>query len=328
MNFTILGAGGIGGLIGARLARAGEDVTLIARGPHLEAMREHGLRIREDGVEFTVRTRCTDSLDPIRESEVVFVTLKAHSLPALAGEISRRLASGQTLVSAQNGVPWWYFQQFQGEVPHLHLESVDPDGILARSIDPALIVACVVYPATRVLQPGLIEHVEGNRLSLGELDGAPSQRCTALSDALTRAGFKAPVQPDIRSELWLKLLGNATFNPLSALTGATLAQIVADDQSRELVRAAMEEVAAVATRLGARLPISIDRRIRAAGEVGQHRTSMLQDLEAGRPLEIEATVGAVVDLAQQLEVPAPHLATLYSATRLLDATRRPVLHTN
>lgn len=323
MRYCVLGAGGIGGLIGARLARAGEDVTLIARGRHLDAMRRRGLRIREDGAEFSVTTECTDSLDPIGEAEFVFVTLKAHSLPALATEIGSRLRGGTALVSAQNGVPWWYFQRLEGGSRPLQLESVDPGGMLARSIDPAAVVACIVYPATRVVEPGVIEHVEGDRLSLGELDGSRSERCLQLSAALSRAGFKAPVQADIRSELWVKLLGNAVFNPLSALTGATLAQIVADDGARDLARAAMEEVAAVAAGLGVRLPISVDRRIRGAGEVGEHRTSMLQDLESGRPLEVEAVVGAVVELAAQLDVPAPHLTTLYAATRLLESTRGP-----
>ena len=322
MKFTVLGAGGIGGLIGARLARAGEDVTLVARGAHLEAMRSRGLRVLEAGEEFTVRVECTDSFEPVASSDVVFVTLKAHGLPVVAANLAGRLGGGSILVSAQNGIPWWYFQRLGGEFAGLHLETVDPGGVLARSIDPSRVLGCVVYPATKIVEPGVIEHVEGNRLSLGELDGTRSERAAALSAALTAAGFKAPVQTDIRSELWVKLLGNAVFNPLSALTGATLARIVEDERTRQLARAAMEEAAAVAARLGVRLPVSVDRRIRGAGEVGEHKTSMLQDLESGRPLEIDAVVGSVVELAGKLGLPAPHLTTLYVATRLLDSVRR------
>lgn len=322
MRYAVLGAGGIGGLIGARLTRAGEQVTLVARGAHLQAMRERGLRVIEEDGEFTVHPECTDRLDAVRGADAVFVTLKAHSLPALAEELGARLGAKTSLVAAQNGLPWWYFQGLSGGFEGLHLESVDPGGVLARSIDPAAIVACVVYPATRILEPGVIEHVEGNRLSLGEPGGGRSERCLQLSAALTAAGFKAPVQPEIRTEIWVKLLGNAVFNPISALTGATLAQIVDDDDARALARAAMAEAAAVATRLGVRLPLSVDRRIRGAGEVGEHKTSMLQDLEAGRPLEVDALVGSVLELADRLDVAAPHLATLYGLTRLLDRRRR------
>lgn len=322
MKFVILGAGGIGGLIGARLARAGEDVTLIARGAHLRAMRSQGLRVIEPEGEFTVRPECTDSFDPIRESDAVLVTLKAHGLAPVAEEVGRRLTGGTVLVSAQNGLPWWYFQRLGGEFEGLRLEAVDPGGALAAAIDPASVIGCVVYPATRIVEPGVVEHVEGNRLSLGELDGSRSERCLGLSAALTKAGFKAPVQTDIRSELWVKLLGNAVLNPISALTGATLAQIVADELLRVVAHAAMEETAAVATRLGVRLPVGVDRRLRAAGEVGEHRTSMLQDLDSGRPIEIEAVCGAVVELADRLEIPAPHLKTLYANARLLDQVRR------
>jgi 2-dehydropantoate 2-reductase len=325
MTIAILGAGATGGFLGARLAGAGEPVLLIARGPHLQAMRDDGLRVIEQGDTFTVHPRCTDELAAIGEAEVVFVTLKAHALPPIAGRLAAALNPGSVLVSAQNGIPWWYFQRHGGELEGLTLETVDPGGVLARAIDPNQVMGCVVYPSTSLLRPGVVQHVEGDRFSLGELDGRSTDRCTRIAEALTKAGLKAPIQPRIREELWLKLLGNAVFNPISALTRAMLGEIAESPHAAEVVRAAMEEVEAVARRVGIEIPVSIDRRIRGAARVGAHRTSMLQDLEACRPLEIDALAGAVVELALRLDVSVPHLETLYATTRLLDETnRRPV----
>ncbi len=318
MRFAIVGAGATGGLIGARLARAGHEVTLIARGAHLEALRREGLRVVGQGEDFTVRPEATDRLEAAGSAEFVFLTLKAHSLPPMAEALGRALRPEATVVSAQNGIPWWYFQRHGGDLEGISLESVDPGGVLGRSIDPAQILACIVYPATQLASPGVVRHVEGDRLSLGELDGSRSERSLRLSEALTGAGFKAPVRGRIREELWVKLLGNAAFNPLSALTGATLAEIVWDESGRDAARGVMTEVYALAAAVGIAIPVGIERRIEAAGEVGEHKPSMLQDVEAGRPLEVEALLGALVELGARLSVEVPRLETLCAATRLLD----------
>lgn len=323
MKLAILGAGAIGGFLGARLTRAGEDVTLIARGPHLKAMREQGLRVMEAGGEYTVRPNCTDDFGPIREADAVFVTLKAHALPPVANRLAESLGENTAVVSAQNGIPWWYFQRYGGELDGINLESVDPGGVIGRAINPARVIACVVYPATDLVAPGVVRHVEGDRFSLGELDGIQTERIAALSATLSQAGLKAPIQPKIRDELWVKLLGNAVFNPMSALTRATLVEMAESPLTARVVRAAMEEVERVARRLGVEMAVTIERRIRGAARVGGHKTSMLQDLEAGRQLEIDALAGSVVELADRLSVDVPHLRTLYGCVKLLDSQRQP-----
>jgi 2-dehydropantoate 2-reductase len=321
MKFAVLGAGAIGGFLGGRLARAGEDVVLIARGAHLRAMQEHGLRVQEGDAEFTVHPACTDDWSVLKKRDAVFIALKAHSLPPVAHQLAASLGDGTTVISAQNGIPWWYFQRHGGELDGVHLETVDPGGVIGTAIDPARVVGCVVYPAADLVSPAIVRHVEGDRFSLGELDGRQSDRCLAISQALSGAGLKAPVQPRIREEVWVKLLGNAVFNPISALTRATLVDIAESAVTSQLVHAAMEEVGTVAGRLGIEIPVSIDRRIRGAARVGAHKTSMLQDVEAGRPLEVDALVGSVVEIADRVGLDVPHLRTLYSCTKLLDAQR-------
>jgi 2-dehydropantoate 2-reductase len=320
MKVAILGAGATGGFLGARLANTGADVVLIARGPHLQAMRHVGLRLIEPDGESTVQVTATDDLGVLRDVDAVFVTLKAHSLPAIAEQVAANLGAETAVVSAQNGIPWWYFQRHGGEMEGAHLEAVDPGGLVARTIDAQRVIACIVYPATTVVAPGVVRHGEGEKFSLGELDGAQTERVTELSRLLVSAGLKAPVQSRIRQELWLKLLGNAVFNPLSVLTRATLGEMAESQLVATIVRAAMEEVDTVARRLGIEIPISIDQRIRGAARVGGHKTSMLQDLEAGRPLEIDAIVGSVVELAARFELPVPHLQTLYGSVKLLAAS--------
>ena len=315
MRFAIVGAGATGGFLGAHLARAGEEVILIARGSHLAAMRERGVTIRSGEEEFTARPDCTDDLSAIGRAEVVFLTLKAHSIPAVAPAIGAALAPGACVVGAQNGIPWWYF-------PDRHLEAVDPGGVIARSIPYRRVVGCIVYPATRIVEPGLIEHVEGNRFSLGEPDGSRSERVQEIAAALAGAGLKAPIQTRIRNEIWLKLLGNATLNPISALTRATLRQIVTSPATHDLIRTLMEEVDAVARALEIEVPLSIEKRMEGAAATGDHRTSMLQDLEAGRPLEVEALLGAVVELADGAGIAVPSLRTVYGLTKLLDEVSR------
>jgi 2-dehydropantoate 2-reductase len=264
-----------------------------------------------------VRVEATDDLGAIRGADAVFVTLKAHSVPAIAEGLAANLGAETAVVSAQNGIPWWYFQRHGGELEGTYLETVDPGGKVARAIDPGRVIACIVYPATSVVEPGIVRHIDGEKFSLGELDGVKTQRVLALSSVLTSAGLKAPVQSRIRQELWVKLLGNAVFNPLSALTRASLGEMAESPVLAPIVRAAMEEVDAVARRLGVEIPVTIDQRIRGAARVGAHKTSMLQDMEAGRPMEIDAVVGSVVELAGRLNVPVPHLQTTYACVKLL-----------
>jgi 2-dehydropantoate 2-reductase len=320
MKLAVLGAGAIGGWLGARLALAGEDVTLIARGAHLEAMRTKGVTILEpDGIELVVRPRCTDDLRVLGSADVAFVTVKAHSLPGLARELGAAVSSQTALVFAQNGIPWWYFL---GLDEGRWLESVDPGLVIARNIDSDQVVGCVVYPATNVVVPGVIRREEGNRFTLAEPDGSRSERVVAISAQLIRAGLKAPISTRIRDEVWLKLVGNATLNPLSALTRATLGDMLADAGMRALALTMMQEVEAVARSLGVELPLEIERRLEGSAALGDHRTSMLQDVEAGRPLEVEALVGSVVELAGQAKVPVPNLQAVYQLTRALDRTLR------
>ena len=316
----MLGAGATGGYLGACLAAAGQEVVLIARGPHLAAMRERGVRVLEpDGAELVARPECTDRLEAAGEADVAFVTLKAHGLAAVAPALGASLRPDTALVFAQNGIPWWFFL---GDGEGRRLESVDPGGVIAASIPARHVVGCVVYPATSVEAPGVVRHVEGNRFSLAELDGSRTERLAAIAAALTAAGLRAPIQSRIREEIWLKLIGNATLNPVSALTRAGLATMVGDAGTRALLRTLMLEVEAVGKAVGLEPGIGVDRRLDGAGKVGDHHTSMLQDVESGRPLEVEALVGSVVELAGQLGVPVPSLDVVYRLTRQLDRTLR------
>lgn len=316
MSFAIVGAGATGGYLGACLARAGFEVTLVARGPHLRAMREHGLRVLEaDGTSFTTHPACTDHLDAIASAETIFVTLKAHSLAGMAPTLASLAGKQSTFVFAQNGVPWWFFL---GSGEDIHLESIDPGGIIASSFPAERVLGCVVYPATTLVEPGVVRHVEGNRFSLGELDGTRTERVRSLSSALVQAGLKAPVQTRLHQEIWLKLIGNATLNPVSALTRATLGEFLGDELSRDLVRKLMLEVEAVGQAYGLHPDVGVDRRLSGAARVGDHRTSMLQDVEAGRPLEVEALVGSVIEMGRRREVPTPALDVVYVLTRQLN----------
>ncbi|MEY4213005.1 MAG: hypothetical protein RL458_1231, partial [Pseudomonadota bacterium] len=278
MKFAVIGAGGIGGYLGARLALAGESVTFIARGPNLQALRDQGIRlVEEDGTEHHIGSvKACQQMSEAGEQDVVLLALKAHQVAAVAPQMSSMLGPHTTIVTLQNGIPWWYFHGLPGPWQGQRLESVDPGGVIASHIDNARIIGSVVYPASELIAPGVIKVIEGNRFSLGEPDGSKSERVQAISQALARAGFKAPVSSDLRSEIWLKLWGNLTFNPVSALTHATLAQICRFPQTRDLALGMMAEAQQVAETLGVRFRISLERRLAGAEAVGEHKTSMLQ----------------------------------------------------
>lgn len=321
MRIVIAGAGAIGGYIGARLARVGADVVLFARGAHLRAMQERGLRVISADGDFEVRPNVAADLAALGTADVVVLGVKAHSLTALAPQLRPLFGPDTVVVSTQNGIPWWYFQEHGGELDGFRLDRVDPGGVIASAIEPRRVVGSLVYFATDIVEPGVIRHTEGNRISFGEPDGTRSERTRALADALNGAGFRCPVTTRIRHEIWVKLLGNVAFNPISALTGGTLDELVRHPEASRLVREVMTETEAVAGRLGIGLPISIDQRMAGAEKVGAHKTSMLQDVEAGRPMELEAVVGAVVELGERLGVPMPAARAVYACARVMDEHR-------
>jgi 2-dehydropantoate 2-reductase len=317
MRFAVVGAGAIGAFAGAMLARSGEDVTLIARGPHLRAIRENGVRVRGAIGDFVARPPATDDLESVGEVDVVLLTLKAHSLTEVAPRLAPLIGSDTSVLSAQNGIPWWYFYRHGGEWEGTHLEAVDPGGVIGRSIDPSRVIGCVVYPSTIIIEPGVVEHIEGTRFAIGEPDGSKSERCRRIADAFIKAGLRCPIRTDIRHDMWVKLMGSVAFNPISALTRATLAQIVQCTETRELATAIMTEAEAVARRLGIDMGISIEQRLKGAEKVGHHKTSMLQDVETGRPPELESIVGAVVELGNKLGLSMPCTKSVYACVKLL-----------
>jgi len=322
MRFAIVGAGAIGSFIGGMLGRAGEDVTLIARGPQLHAICERGLRVRGAIGDFEVRLPATDDIESMSKIDVMLLTLKAHSLTEMAPRLAPLIGPDTVVVSAQNGIPWWYFYRSAGEWEGTHLESVDPGGVIDRSLDPARVIGCIVYPSTIIREPGVVEHIEGTRFSLGEPDGTKTDRCRKIANAFIRAGFRCPIRNDIRREMWVKLMGSVAFNPISALTRATLATIVQSPLTRALAAEMMAEAEAVASRLEIELGITAEQRLAGAEKVGEHKTSMLQDVEAGRPLEFEAIVGAVVELGDKMKLPMPHTRAVYACVKLLDQSIR------
>lgn len=319
MKIAIVGAGAIGGYLGARLSAAGEEVTFIARNRNLEAINARGFSlIEEDGSRLHApNVRAVQDMAQAGVQDAVIVTVKAHQvvdvLPAM-----RAMFGPQTMVvSMINGVPWWYFYKLAGPLEGRAIESVDPGGVIAANIEPERIIGGIVYPAAELMEPGVVKVIEGNRFTIGEPDGSRSERIEALSAALIRAGFKAPVSKDIRGELWVKLWGNLSFNPISALTHATLEEICTFSASRELAASMMREAQTVGEKLGVQFKISLDKRIAGAQAVGAHKTSMLQDVEAGRALELEALVGAVVELGRITDTPTPTISAIYGAAKLL-----------
>jgi 2-dehydropantoate 2-reductase len=322
MKIAVVGAGAIGGYLGARLSAAGEEVTFIARGTNLAAVQRNGMRvIGEDGAEVrSAGARAVEKPADAGAQDVVLLTVKAHQVAAVAPELVHLCHAGTAIVTMQNGIPWWYFHAHGGSYEDTPVRSADPDGSIARHIEPGRIVGSVVYPAANLIAPGVVQVVEGNRFTLGELDGSTSARVQAISASLSKAGFKAPVIADIRSEIWLKLWGNLSFNPISALTHATLVDICRFPLSRDLVAQMMREAEAIANKLGVTFRVTIERRIAGAEKVGAHKTSMLQDVEQGRPIEIEALLGAVVELGVLTGTPTPHIGAVYACASLLAQT--------
>jgi 2-dehydropantoate 2-reductase len=320
MKICIFGAGAIGGYMGAKLAQAGADVSLVARGPHLKAMRENGLRLIEDSGETTVKVTASDNAADLGPQDYVIVTLKAHSVPSVVPHMKPLIGADTTIVSGVNGVPWWYFHKIGGPLEGTRLETVDPGNVQWDGFGPDRVLGCVVYPAAEVIEPGVVKHIEGNRFSLGEPDGSKSDRALALSKALSAAGLKAPVRPKLRDEIWVKLWGNLSFNPISALTHATLDVLCTDPGTREVARNMMLEAQTIAEKLGVSFPIDVDRRIKGGADVGAHRTSMLQDLDQGRPMEIDALVSSVKELGRITETPTPTIDTVLALIALRGKT--------
>ena len=318
MKICVVGAGAIGGLLGVKLAQAGYEVTLNARGAHLEAIRAGGLKlIAEDDSESVARLRATGKIGEAGPQDLVILGMKAHQVGAVVKDLPSMYQSETMVLTAQNGIPWWYFMKHGGAHEGKRLQSVDPGGVVADHLPVERVVGSVVYPAAEITAPGVIKHIEGNRFSVGEIDNSDTPRIRAVSVALRQAGFKAPVLTDIRSEIWTKLWGNLTFNPISALTRATLVDICEDAGTRQLAVEMMTEAQHVARCFGVTMRVPLEKRIAGAAKVGRHKTSMLQDVEAGRTLEIDALLGAVVELARLADTPTPHLDAVYALTRLL-----------
>ncbi len=315
MKITVYGAGAIGGLLGFHLAEVGADVTLIARGPHLAAMRDKGLTLMTEDGSRTVPVKAVQDPAEAGPQDFVLITIKAAGVDAIAEAMQPLLGPDTCVVTAQNGIPWWYFYALEGPFKNRTVDSVDPEGRLWKLIAPERCLGCVVYPAADIESPGVVRHVYGNRFMLGEPNGSKSERALALSKALTQAGFKAPVRPRIRDDIWLKLWGNLCFNPLSALTGATLEQMATDPGVHALAATMMTEAKAVGEALGVRFGVDVETRIGWAADVGAHKTSMLQDLELGRPMEIDALVSVVAEMGDIAEIDTPMIDAVLALVR-------------
>jgi 2-dehydropantoate 2-reductase len=325
LKIAIVGVGAIGGFVGHRLAHAGEDVTFIARGKNLAALKANGIRlVRADGSdEVVAQVNATDDYAAAGPQDLVILAMKAHQMESVAADVPKLFGPATIVVPMQNGIPYWYFHRYAGALAGTPIRSVDPTGAIGSHIPAERVIGCVVYPATELLAPGVIKHVEGDRFPVGEPDGSASERVTRVSECFVRAGLKSPVLDDIRAEIWLKLWGNMTFNPISALSRATLAGICQYPPSRALAAAMMSEAQAIAGKLGVTFRLPLEKRIAGAERVGHHKTSMLQDVEAGRPLEIDALLGSVIEMARLTETPTPNLDAVYALTKLLAMNLSP-----
>jgi 2-dehydropantoate 2-reductase len=316
MKVCVYGAGAIGAYLGAALVDAKCEVSFVARGPHLAALQRNGLTLEIGGAARNLRIPATDDPASLGAQDFVILTLKAHSVAPVAAQIATLLGPKTAVVTAQNGILWWYFYKVPGPLENRHLETVDPAGRVWQALGPERAIGCVVYPSCEIVAPGIVRHLEGNRFMLGEPDGTKSDRVAALAQALTTGGLKAPVRPRIRDDIWFKLLGNATFNPVSVLTGATLDKMGRDAGVRAVIKQMMTEAQQVAAKLGVEFPLELEKRIDGAVAVGAHKTSMLQDYELGRPLELDALVASVAEIARLLAVPTPTLDAVLALVRL------------
>lgn len=319
MKIAIVGAGAIGGYVGVKLALAGEDVTFIVRGANLEAIRKNGMKlVMDDGTEHVAtNVKATNSYEEAGAQDLIILALKAHQVEAVANDLPKLYGPGTTVVTMQNGIPYWYFHKQGGRFEGRRVHSVDPSGLISEKIPAERVIGCVVYPASELVAPGVVRHIEGDRFPVGELDGSASERVTKISACFSNAGFKAPVLDNIRAEIWLKLWGNLTFNPISALSHSTLVDICQYPMARELAANMMREAQVVANKLGIEFRVTLEKRIAGAEKVGKHKTSMLQDVEAGRAVEIDALVGSVVELGRLTDTPTPHIDTVYALVKLL-----------
>ncbi|NMG10044.1 2-dehydropantoate 2-reductase [Brasilonema sp. UFV-L1] len=322
MKICIVGAGAIGGYLGAKLALSGNEVTLIARGAHLEAIQKNGLKLMmADGkTDIATPSLATSDISQAGIQDVVILAVKTTSVAAIAPSLPSLYKPETMVVTAQNGIPWWYFRKHGGEYEGTQIQSVDPDGTIEAHIGADRVIGCVVYPATEIVEPGVIKHIEGDRFSLGEIDASKTERIQLLAQALKLAGLKAPIRTQIRTDMWVKLWGNLAFNPISALTRATLDHICQYPLTRELARQMMSEAQAIAQKLGIDFGITLEQRIEGAQKVGAHKTSMLQDIEAFRPTEVDAIVGAVAELGRLTQTPTPHIDAIYASVKLLEKT--------
>ena len=322
LRICIVGSGAIGGLIGVRLSVSGQDVTFIDKDEQLAAIQEKGLKlVKQDGKEFVAReAKATGSFEEAGQQDVVILGVKAHQIPEVAPDLPALFGPDTSIVTVQNGIPWWYFQRYGGEYEGKRLEALDPTGVIEANVDADRIIGCVAYPAAAIVEPGVVQHVEGNRFPMGELDGSKSERCKKLMQAFIDAGFRSRVIDNIRAEIWLKAWGTLSFNPISALTHATMVDICRFPETRDLATKMMREAEETAGKLGITFRRTIERRIEGAENVGAHKTSMLQDVEAGRELEIEALIGAVIELSRLTQTPSPAIDTVYACVKLLNKT--------
>ena len=305
MKICIVGAGATGGYLGFKLINAGFDVSLVARGTHLKAMKHSGLTVIENDKEISCFPKCSESMSDLGKMDYIFITLKAYSIPGLVNEISTMFKENTAVITAYNGIPWWYFFNIEGPFKNYRIKCIDPNNIQWNTITPERIIGCVVYPATEIIEPGVIKHIEGNRFSLGEPEGMQTERILKISKALVKAGIKAPIRSNLREEIWIKLIGNLAFNPLSVITGKTLDILASENEYRTIAYDAMEEASLIINQLGIKLKISIDQRIEGAAKVGAHKTSMLQDYEKGKELELDSLVVSIKEIGNLLGIKTP-----------------------
>ena len=305
MKICIVGAGATGGYLGFKLIKAGFDVSLVARGTHLKAMKHTGLTVIENDKEISCFPKCSESMSDLGKMDYIFITLKTYSIPGLVNEISTMFKENTAVITAYNGIPWWYFFNIEGSFKNYRIKCIDPNNIQWNTITPERIIGCVVYPATEIIEPGVIKHIEGNRFSLGEPEGMQTERILTISKALVKAGIKAPIRSNLREEIWTKLIGNLAFNPLSVITGKTLDILASENEYRTIAYDAMKEASLIINQLGIKLKISIDQRIEGAAKVGVHKTSMLQDYEKGKELELDSLVASIKEIGNLLDIKTP-----------------------